>query len=82
MARVTDYACVNENGYPVLADTWGNNVAFRCESCGSPVLADLHDSNQRGAKPENPSVCRACGSRYWVEPEAQSQRLTLHRVLM
>lgn len=46
MARVTDFRCVEEAGYPVFADTLGDNVAFRCSSCGSAVLADLHDSNQ------------------------------------
>ncbi len=81
MARVTNFSCFDEDNIPVLADAWGNNVAFRCTSCGSPVLADLHDANQRGASAGNPSVCRACGSLYWLEADQQAQRLVLYRVL-
>ena len=80
MARVTDFICVDAAGYPVLCDAWGTNVAFRCVSCGSPVLGVVFDQNQRGAHAGNPSVCRACGSRYWLEIDEPSRRMTLHRV--
>lgn len=81
MPAVTDFACRNQHGFPVLCDPFGNNVAFRCEGCGAPVLAVLHDPNQRGASGDNPSRCRACGSTYWLHVDEQFRMLTLHRVM-
>ena len=80
MTTVSDFRVVDESGYPVLADPHGNNVAFRCLSCGGPVLAVILE-HQRGSSAANPPVCRACLSRYWVEAEVPSSRLVVHRIV-
>jgi len=80
MTAISGFSVVDENGFPVLADPHGNNVAFRCVGCGGPVLAVLRE-HQRGSSVENPAVCRACSSQFWVEPADGKPRLVLHRML-
>lgn len=46
MAKVTGLNCIDEAGYRVLCDPFGNNVAFRCPACGGPVLSIILE-NQR-----------------------------------
>jgi len=77
MAAITGFPAEDENGFPILADAHGNNVAFRCVGCGGPILA-IARPHQRGSSDENPSVCPACSARYWVEP--MSDKLVIHRV--
>ena len=79
MPTITDYSAVDEEGFPILADAHGNNVAFRCASCGGPVLAVMRE-HQRGASEANPSICRACSTRYWVELDDPGTSLLIHRV--
>jgi hypothetical protein len=71
---------VDEAGIPVLADPYGNNVAFQCLGCHAPVLAVILD-HQRGSSAKNPSVCPACKSSYWVEAIVPESRLIVRRVL-
>lgn len=78
MATVTDFHCIAEDGFMVLCDAHGNNVAFRCQGCGGPVLAVMRE-HQRGSYPGNPAECRACHSQYWVEVDGPNNRLVLHR---
>jgi len=79
MSTITDFTAVDDAGFPVLADAHGNNVAFRCASCGGPVLAVVRE-HQRGASESNPSACRACSARYWVEAREADNQLVIHRV--
>lgn len=67
-------------GLPLLSDPHGNNVAFRCLGCGSPVLAVMMEY-QRGTSEKNPSVCPACRARFWVEVIVSQSRLVVHRIL-
>jgi hypothetical protein len=76
---VTGARVIDEAGYPVLADPFGNNVAFRCLGCGAPVLATLRE-NQRGSEPARPSKCPACRAGYWLEANVDSSILTVRRV--
>jgi hypothetical protein len=62
----------------VLADAHGNNVAFACLNCGGPVLATLM-LHQRGSSEENPTECRVCNAKFWVEPQVARNRLLVHR---
>ena len=78
--RVTGFLCFDAKGFPVLCDPWGNNLAFRCLGCGSPVLATVSDQNRRGASAGNPSTCPACRSQFWAEIDEPAQRITIHRV--
>jgi hypothetical protein len=80
MATITGFSVVDEAGLPILADPFGNNVAFRCLGCGAPVLAIVLPS-QRGSSPENPAICPACESRYWVEHQGEARRLVVRRVV-
>ncbi len=79
MTTVTNFMAVDEGGFPVMADAFGNNVAFRCLSCAAPVLAVVL-AHQRGSSPANPSICRACRTRYWVEAKPAASQLVVHRI--
>ena len=79
MTTTTDFSAVDESGHPILADAYGNNVAFRCLGCGGPVLAALFQSH-KGTDASHPSKYRAGGCAYWVEPAASDQRLIIHRL--
>lgn len=79
MATITGFRCIDKAGLPVLCDAHGNNVAFRCLSCGGPVLATVRDS-QRGSAPDRPSECGACHSNYWVRVRESSRKLIVRRV--
>jgi uncharacterized protein with PIN domain len=79
MATVTDFRCVDDQGFPVLCDAHGNNAAFRCLSCGGPVLVTFRE-NQRGSDAAHPTECRACHARYWLEADALRELLVVHRV--
>ena len=78
MSKITGFRCIDEAGFPVLCDPFGNNAAIRCPSCGGPVLAILRE-NQRGSSDKNPSICRACDSRIWIEVKEGQELLILHR---
>lgn len=78
MASVTGFAVVVESGSSVPADPHGNNVAFSCLACSTPVLAVIRE-HQRGSAPQNPSVCPACGARFWVESLETESKLVVHR---
>jgi len=79
MATITGFKCIDEESYPVLSDPHGNNIAFRCSGCGGPVLAVMLD-HRRGESSSNPSECRACGCRFWLELDERKELLTLHRM--
>lgn len=79
MPSVTGFSVVVENGTPVPADPHGNNVAFGCLVCSAPVLAVIRE-HQRGSSPPNPSVCAACGTRFWVEYLEAEAKLVVHGV--
>ena len=79
MTAITDFSAFDESGYPVLADAYGNNVAFRCVGCGGPVLAALFQTH-RGTSAKHPSKCRACECEYWVEPFESEKQLIIHRI--
>lgn len=79
MATVTGLRCIDRDRNPVLCDCFGNNVAFRCLSCGGPVLAIVRD-NQRGSSKENPAQCVACESRFYLELDQMQNKLVIYRV--
>jgi DNA-directed RNA polymerase subunit RPC12/RpoP len=76
MTRVTDFQLLDENGGRALCDAFGNNVAFKCMKCGHPMLAIiLPRQNRHGSTPENPAVCRNCGSKAWLMAEPAKKLL-------
>ena len=79
MTAITGFTVVGEDGYPIASDPHGNNVAFRCMSCGAPVLAVVRE-HQRGASADNPAECRGCHCKYWVEVLESASKLIVHRV--
>ncbi len=79
MATITGFSVVDYAGLPVLADPFGNNVAFRCLGCGAPVLAVALE-HQRGSSTDNPSKCPACGSSFRIEVDDVRKRVTVYRV--
>lgn len=79
MSSITGFSVEVENGTTVPADPHGNNVAFSCLACSSPVLAIIRE-HQRGSSLRNPSVCAACGSQFWVECLETESKLVVHKV--
>jgi DNA-directed RNA polymerase subunit RPC12/RpoP len=77
LSEITGFRCIDDAGFPVLCDPFGNNAAIRCPSCGGPVLVILRE-NQRGSTRQNPSNCPACDSRIWIEVK-EDQELTIVR---
>ena len=78
MTAVTGFNAWSES-QRVQADAHGNNVAFSCLDCGSPVLATLL-VHQRGSSEDKPTACKVCSSSFWVEPQVPRNRLLVHRV--
>jgi hypothetical protein len=79
MGSLEGFKVVDEVGHRVLADPFGNNVAFRCLVCGAPVLAIVRE-HQRGSSKSNPSECPACGSEYWIRHDEASKTLMVQSV--
>ena len=79
MAKITDFRCVDDSGKAILADAFGNNVAFGCPECGHPVLAIALD-NQRGSDRDHPALCRNCSFRGWIEIKDTERVLRVHKV--
>lgn len=79
MCTVTNFSCVDEQGFEVACDPFGNNAAFRCLGCSWPVLATIRES-QRGSDANHPTSCRACHSTYWLECREAERRLVVHRL--
>lgn len=77
MATITNFTATTIAGVPLLADAYGNNVAFQCPSCGAPVLAVVL-ANMKGSSADKPATCRACESRYWIEVVVPESRLLVH----
>lgn len=76
---ITDFLIMNGIGVEIEADPFGNNVAFRCDSCGHLVLATALE-NQRGSDPEHPSICRGCGQRYFLDVRVQAEKIYIHEL--
>ena len=79
MPVVTGYSMIDGDGLPVPAHAHGNNVAFRCASCGGPVLAVIRPY-QLGSAPAKPTQCPGCRSSFWVQRFEAEERLFLHCV--
>ena len=79
MTTITGFAVVNEDGFPVAADPFGNNVALHCMGCGSPVLAIARE-NQRGSSPSSPAPCPKCAAKHWVEVDERGKKLVVRKL--
>jgi predicted RNA-binding Zn-ribbon protein involved in translation (DUF1610 family) len=79
MTTVTDFWHIDYARRTVRCDAFGNNVAFDCPDCGHPMLAIIRE-NQRGSSVTNPSICRSCGFRCWLQDDPPKKILHLHMV--
>ena len=79
MTTVTNFTAISAIAKPILADAYGNNVAFQCSECNGPILATMMP-NQRGTSFDKPAVCRSCNAEFWIEVDANQTRLIVHRV--
>jgi hypothetical protein len=77
--KITGFTVVAGNDVMLAADPFGNNVALRCPACAWPVLF-IARPNQRGSSARHPAVCHGCGAQYWIDVDAPSKRVVLHRV--
>jgi hypothetical protein len=57
------------NGAPTRVHADGNNVAWVCPICGSPVLL-VYQQGRIGSHPNRPSPCPGpgCGATYSLDP--------------
>lgn len=78
MTTITDFEARSAHEQ-VPADAYGNNVAFACIECRSPVLATLM-AHQRGSSPAKPTQCRGCGAKFWVEVHPDQKLLQIHQL--
>ena len=79
MTVITNFNAISQKANPVLADAYGNNVAFQCSECSGPVLATMLP-NQRGTSVAKPAVCRKCSAGFWIEIDTEESRLVVHKV--
>lgn len=77
--KITDFLTMNGKGEKILADAYGNNIAFSCFKCGHPVLA-IALENQRGSDEEHPVKCRECGSGYFLDVRPNMEKLYVHNL--
>ena len=78
MVTITDFKCIDENGFPILCDAHGNNAAIRCLACSAPILITFRE-NQKGSDAEHTTHCISCDMELWVSLEGGQQRLVLHK---
>src|SRR5687767_2019323 len=55
------------DGTPATVHADGNNVAWICPSCRSPVLL-VYRAGRIGSHPDRPSPCLGCGAAYSLKP--------------
>ena len=79
MSTVTGFKAITSAGTATQVDAHGNNAAFSCLRCHSPLLATLRD-HQRGSSPSKPVVCNGCGTPYWLEAKEEEMSLIVHEV--
>jgi transcription elongation factor Elf1 len=77
--KITDFLVMDGEGEEIPADPFGNNVAFGCVFCGHPVLATALE-NQRGCDENHPVPCRSCGTKYFLDVRAVSQKIYVHTI--
>ena len=77
--NLDDFLILDHNGEETLSDTLGKIVAFSCDTCGNPVLASATD-NERGSDDDRPSVCRGCGTKYFLDVRWHAEKLYIHKV--
>ena len=70
---------MNSLGEAIPADPHGNNVAFLCEACDFPVLANARDS-QRGSDEGHIAKCRGCGTGYFLDVREGARKMYIHDV--
>jgi predicted RNA-binding Zn-ribbon protein involved in translation (DUF1610 family) len=79
MAKITGFRCVDEKEQDVPCYAYGNNVAFNCPKCGSPMLAVIR-KDQRGSKPDNLTPCEKGDFSAWMSADFDKKLLTLRQV--
>ena len=64
-------AVKSSHGEPIAADWKGNNVAFSCQSCGHPILADAgrDEKGHLQAHPVERVKCIDCKAEYFLREE-------------
>lgn len=76
----TDYIFLNSSGSAEISvDTFGGIVAFDCYECGHPVIASEAE-NERGSDEEHPSLCKGCGTPYFLDVRYHAKKMYIHVV--
>ena len=78
MPSITDFKCIDENGFPILCHAYGNNAAIRCPGCSSPILITAL-KNWRGSDKAHTTQCISCGVEVWVSLEGEQKRMIFHK---
>ena len=74
----TRHTVKNSHGEPIAADPKGNNVAFSCQICGHPILADA-GRDEKGRLQKHPVErvkCIACKADYSLSKEGVMLAIT------
>lgn len=58
----------HRNGIKTPVHANGNNVAWKCEKCGHPVLF-VYLRGRIGSSQIRPTECPACHATYYLEPQ-------------
>jgi hypothetical protein len=81
MATVTNAVVrLQPSGQGLRADCFGNNLAVECPTCLQYPVLLVALPNQRGASPGNPSVCRHCGSEFFIADDVSPGQLEVVNV--
>ena len=78
--KITNFLVMDTDGNEILADPFGNNLAFACPTCGAPVLAVALE-NQRGWDEDHPAKCRSCETGYFLDIREHAKKLYIHPIL-
>lgn len=77
--KITGFLVMDTDGDKIMADPYGNNIAFSCPACEHPVLATALES-QRGYDEDHPAKCKGCGMEYFLDLRWNSKKLYIHPV--
>ena len=74
-----EYTVENCHGEPIAADPNGNNVAFICQNCGHPILAQVakNESGHFQSYPVKQVNCKNCNADYSVRRDVEKWVITI-----
>jgi len=75
--KITGFLIMDCEGNDIVADPFGNNLAFTCMGCGHPILA-IALENQRGSSESSPVPCKGCDASYFMDIRVHAKKIYVH----